>query len=69
MVYYNCLKMLRDEQAAQDATQDILITVYQKVGTLSEPQSYIGWVKRITANHCKNRLSKANKEFLLPENE
>ena len=69
MVYYNCLKMLRDEQKAQDAAQDILIAVYQKIGTLSDPQSYVGWVRRITANHCKSCLSKTNKEFLLPENE
>ena len=69
MVYYNCLRMLKDEHAAQDAAQDILITVYRKIGTLSDPASYIGWVKRITANHCKNCLCKVNKEFLLSETE
>ncbi len=69
MVYYNCLKMLRDEQAAQDTTQEILIAVYQKLGALSDPQAYVGWVKRITANLCKNRLCKVNREFLLSVNE
>ncbi|MBQ1821598.1 MAG: helix-turn-helix domain-containing protein, partial [Clostridia bacterium] len=68
-VYYNCLRMLRDEHAAQDAAQDILITVYRKIGTLSDPQSYVGWVKRVTANHCKSLLCKVNREFLLSENE
>ena len=65
-VYYNCRTMLHDEQAAQDATQDILITVYRKIGTVSDPKAYIGWVRRITANHCKNRLCKVNREFLMP---
>ena len=69
MVYYNCLKMLRTPQAAEDATQEILIRVYQKIGTLTDPLAYIGWVKRLTANHCKNCLSKVNKEFLLSETE
>ena len=69
MVYYNCLRMLRNEPDALDASQEILITVYRKLGTLSDPAAYVGWVKRITANHCKNRLCKVNKEFLLSENE
>ena len=69
MVYYNCLRMLRDEQRAQDAAQEVLIAVYTKLGKLSDPTAYVGWVKRITANLCKNRLSKANREFLLAENE
>ena len=69
MVYYNCLRMLRDEQGAQDAAQEVLIAVYTKLGKLSDPTAYVGWVKRITANLCKNRLSKANREFLLAENE
>lgn len=69
MVYYNCLRMLRKEQSAQDAAQDVLITVYRKIGTLSDPTAYFGWVKRITANHCKNLLCKVNREFLLSETE
>ena len=69
MVYYNCLRILRNEQNALDASQEILITVYRKLGSLSDPTAYIGWVKRITANHCKNRLCKVNKEFLLSVNE
>ena len=69
MVYYNCLRMLKSEQAAQDAAQDILITVYRKIGYLADPNTYIGWVKRITANHCKNCLCKVNKEFMLSETE
>ena len=69
MVYYNCLRTLRDEQTAQDAAQDILIAVYTKLGTLGDPMAYLGWVKRITANQCKNRLSKVNREFMLPAGE
>ncbi len=65
MVYYNCLRMLKNEQQAQDAAQDILITVYTRLSSLADPQAYLLWVKRITANECKNRLSKVNREFLM----
>lgn len=69
MVHYTCLRMLRSEDRAQDAAQDILIAVYQKLGTLTDPMTYMSWVKRITANRCKNILTKTNREFLLEENE
>ena len=69
MVHYTCLRMLRSEDRAQDAAQDILMTVYEKLGTLTDPMTYMSWVKRITANRCKNILSKTNREFLLEENE
>ena len=69
MVYYSCLSMLRNEAEAQDAAQDVLITIYQKLQLLSDPQAYLGWVKRITANRCKDRLSRVNREFLLSETE
>ena len=69
MVYYNCLRMLRDDSSAQDVAQDVLITIYSRIGTLSDPLSCLGWVKRIIANRCKDRLSKVNREFLLSETE
>ena len=69
MVYYTCLKMLRSEDRASDATQDITVTIFKRIGTLKDPTAYIGWVRRITANYCKNVLSAKNVEFLAPRTE
>lgn len=69
MVYYSCLRMLRNETDAQDASQEILITVYRRIDALADPLSYLGWVKRITANRCRDRLGASNKAFLLHETE
>ena len=69
MIYYTCLKMLRSEDRAMDATQDITMTIYERLGTLKDPTAYVGWVRRITANYCKNALSAKNVEFLAPKTE
>ncbi len=68
-VYYTCLRVLRSEEAACDVTQEILITVYRKIGTLRDPGTYVAWVNRITANRCKSHLSRPNHEVFLQSDE
>ena len=68
-VYYTCLRVLRSEDEAQDAAQDVLLNVFTKIGTLKDTGAYIGWVNRITANVCKERLSKPNHEVFLTSDE
>ncbi len=68
-VYYHCKKMLGHEQDAQDATQDVLITVLTSLDKLREPTAYWGWVNGITANRCKHLLTQGTREWQLPEDE
>ena len=68
-VYYTCLSILHSEDAAQDAAQDVLLTVFTRIRTLKNTGAYIGWVNRITANVCKERLSKPNREVFLASDE
>ena len=56
MVYYNCLKLLGDKTLAQEVTQDVFITVFQKLVTLEQPKAYIVWVQKIALQKCKERL-------------
>lgn len=61
-VYYYCLTLLCSEDEANDAVQEIYLTLLKKLGTLENPKAFLGWLKAITANHCKNRLSR-NKSY------
>ncbi len=61
--YYVAFKMLRNEESARDVVQDTAIQVYSRIGALEDPSAFFGWVKMITANLCKRRLSK-NQEVL-----
>ncbi|RHR04832.1 sigma-70 family RNA polymerase sigma factor, partial [Pseudoflavonifractor sp. AF19-9AC] len=68
-VYYHCKKMLNKEEDAQDAVQDVLITMITSLDKLREPAAFWGWVNGITANRCRHLLSAPHKEWQIPEDE
>ncbi len=68
-VYYHCLKMMKNEQDAQDAAQDVLITMITSLNKLRDPAAFWGWVNGITANRCKHLLTSPHKEWQIPEDE
>jgi len=68
-VYYHCKKMLKNEEGALDATQDVLIVIFTSLDKLKEPAAFWGWVNGITANRCRHLLSAPHKEWQIPEDE
>ena len=68
-VYYHCKKMLKHEETAWDATQDVLLAIITSLDQLQEPAAFWGWVDGITADRCKHLLSTSHKERQLPEDE
>ncbi|WP_421385371.1 sigma-70 family RNA polymerase sigma factor [Bacillus salacetis] len=47
---------VRDEQLADDLTQEIFIKVFHKLDTFAGQSSLLTWIWRIAANHCKDYL-------------
>lgn len=68
-VYYHCKKMLGKEEDAQDAVQDVLITMITSLDKLREPAAFWGWVNGITANRCRHLLCAPHKQWQIPEDE
>lgn len=68
-VSYQCRKMLPNVQDAEDLTQEILLTVYQKLHTLQEPAAFWGWLSRITATRCMNAISRTHVDLQFAEDE
>ena len=68
-VYYHCKKMLKNDSDAQDAAQDVLITVLTGLDKLREPAAFWGWVNGITANRCRHLLSRRPEEWQIPEDD
>jgi RNA polymerase sigma factor (sigma-70 family) len=60
-VYYLALKLLKHPEDAEDMTQEVFITAFQKLPTLKEPQTFPAWLNRITANKCTNFLTRSRK--------
>ena len=68
-IYYQCRKMLGDEQDALDATQEVMLTVLNKLENLREPAAFWKWVHRITACYCQNQLTRGKKDLQFWEDE
>lgn len=68
-VFYQCQRLLKNNQDAQDVTQEILLTVYTKLGNLKEPAAFWGWLKRITSTRCMNAITRVPKDLQIIEDE
>ena len=68
-VSYQCRKLLRDPQDAEDMTQEVLLTVYTKLDSLKAPEAFWGWLNQTTANRCVNALKRSHVELQFAEDE
>jgi RNA polymerase sigma-70 factor (ECF subfamily) len=60
-VLCRCRGILRNPDEAQDAAQEVLVTIMTK-GHQYRGESAIGtWIYRVTTNHCLNRLRSARR--------
>jgi RNA polymerase sigma-70 factor (ECF subfamily) len=55
-IYYLALRMLGDPAQAEDATHDVFLKAYRKLGDFKGNSSIRTWLYRITINHCQNLL-------------
>jgi RNA polymerase sigma-70 factor (ECF subfamily) len=55
-VYRRCLRLLRDKEAAQDATQEVFVKLVRDIDKLDDPAIVLPWMYRVATNHCLNVL-------------
>lgn len=65
-VYYLALRLLGDPAQAQDATHDVFLKVYRKLGQFRGQSSLRTWLYRITLNHCRNLLQAWQRRHIQP---
>ncbi|HUG75254.1 MAG TPA: sigma-70 family RNA polymerase sigma factor [Acidimicrobiia bacterium] len=68
-VFGICLRMLRDREAALDATQDTFITVFRKASSFAGRSAFSTWLYRVAVNTCYDhaRRAKRHRSEALPE--
>jgi RNA polymerase sigma-70 factor (ECF subfamily) len=66
VIYSRCRRLLRDETAAADATQETFVRVMKHLD--KAPPEAMGWIYRIATNHCLNQLRDRPVTVELPEN-
>lgn len=53
-VYRRCLRLLRDREAARDATQEVFVKVLRDIEKLAARETALPWIYRVATNHCLN---------------
>jgi len=62
-VYSKCYSMLKNEEWAIDACQDIFLKIFLNLAKFEEKSQFSTWVYSITFNYCIDALRKAKKEL------
>lgn len=55
-VYRRCLKLLRDKEAAKDATQEVFVKLVRDMAKFDDPKIVLPWIYRVATNYCLNAL-------------
>ena len=59
-VYSICLRMLADAAEAEDATQDVFVQLFRKIGSFRGESAFTTWLHRMTVNQVLMRFRKRN---------
>ena len=65
-VFAICLRMLRDRDAALDATQETFITVFRKVDRFAGHSAFSTWLYRVAVNTCYDQARRAGRRSVEP---
>jgi RNA polymerase sigma-70 factor (ECF subfamily) len=60
-VFRRCLRLLRNREAAQDATQEVFVRLVRNMERLEDRGGALPWIYRVTTNHCLNVLRNAGR--------
>jgi RNA polymerase sigma-70 factor (ECF subfamily) len=55
-VYRRCLKLLRDPEAAKDATQEVFVKLLGDTDRFERMETALPWLYRVATNRCLNVL-------------
>ena len=55
-VYARCWRMLSDDAAAEDATQETFMRVQRHLDKAPNLDAALGWIYRIATNYCLNEI-------------
>jgi RNA polymerase sigma-70 factor, ECF subfamily len=54
VVYRRCARLLRDADAAADATQEVFVRLVQSMEALEDRATVLPWIYRVATNPCLN---------------
>jgi RNA polymerase sigma-70 factor (ECF subfamily) len=64
-IYYLALRLLGDAEKAEDATHDVFLKAFRKMGQFRGEASWRTWLYRIAINHCRNVRQSWNERHMV----
>jgi RNA polymerase sigma-70 factor, ECF subfamily len=53
-VYRRCLRLLKEPEAARDATQEVFVRLVRHLDRLNDRETVLPWIYRVATNYCLN---------------
>ena len=63
-VYHKCLTLVKNKEAAEDITHDVMVKVFSRLSSYQEKSPFYGWIFAITYNQCMDSLNLRKKLHL-----
>jgi len=54
VVYRRCLRILKEPEAAKDATQEVFMKLVRDMSKLEDRATVLPWIYRVATNYCLN---------------
>jgi RNA polymerase sigma factor (sigma-70 family) len=67
LVFTLALRMLKNQEEAEEAAQDTFVRAYQSLAGFEGKSKFTTWIYRIVYNECLGRLRKSKRHYLLVE--
>lgn len=68
-VLFQCRRILKHPEDAEDLTQEVLLIIYEKLGDLKEPEHFISWANSIATHRCLNFRARNPKDLQFAKDE
>ena len=61
-IYNRCFFILKDQDLAEDATQDVFLKAFSRVKTLKDDAKIEPWLNRMAYNYCIDKIREIKRE-------
>ena len=68
-VIFQCRKIMQHPQDAEDMAQEVVLTIFQNLDKLQDPEEFLPWANRIAAYMCLNQKQRHPKDLQFLEDE
>lgn len=68
-VYAKCISMLKDNEAAEDATQEIFVKILLSLSRFTGKSKFSTWIYSITYNYCIDMIRREKKDIEVAVND